>query len=58
MEEETFTCNECAVEFTLVYDAIEQPQVCPFCASPLEEDLVDLEEEWDENPNPYGDSDD
>ena len=58
MEEETFTCNECTVEFTLVYDAIEQPQVCPFCASPLEEDQVDLEEDWDNNPNPYGDSDD
>lgn len=23
-----------------------------------EDDLTDLEEEWDENPNPYGDADD
>jgi hypothetical protein len=51
MEEETITCNECSVEFTIVYEAIEgSPTVCPFCANSLSE------EEWDEDTDPYSDA--
>ena len=59
MEEENFTCNECDAEFTIMYEAAQgSPTACPFCSAPLEDDLPDLEEEWDENPNPYGDAED
>lgn len=58
MEEEQFTCEECDTEFAVVYDTDDGfPMHCPFCAAPLREEQEDLEEEWDMNPNPYGDED-
>lgn len=51
MEEETITCNECNVEFTIMYEAIEgSPTVCPFCASSLSEEDLDEWESIEEEP--------
>lgn len=44
MEEETFTCNECTVEFTIVHEVADgSPTVCPFCSASLQEEELD---EW------------
>jgi transcription initiation factor TFIIIB Brf1 subunit/transcription initiation factor TFIIB len=56
--EKEITCAVCETEFTIIHEEEDTPEYCPFCGNSLEEDLVDLEEEWDENPNPYGDSED
>lgn len=54
MKKEAISCENCGMDYTVVYDAeesVEDPLHCPFCgeiASP--EDLdgeLDIEEDWD-----------
>ncbi len=40
MENEDFICENCEVEFTLIYDKeTDKPEYCPFCSSSLEQEL-------------------
>lgn len=53
METEDYICNECGSEFSITFDSGDKPTVCPFCSTSLEED-----DSWDEDNDPYEDSED
>lgn len=45
-------CNSCDAEFRIISDTDELPEVCPFCATPLEDEE---DEDEDDNYNDYDD---
>jgi hypothetical protein len=48
MSDREFTCEDCDAEFDIEYDfAASIPEFCPFCATKLSYDDVDLDI-WDD----------
>ncbi len=43
-----YECQGCGEEFRVVSDTNEPVSFCPFCSEPIEEDVDDEDEEYDE----------
>lgn len=49
-----FECTECGAEFEILHDMDEAPEFCPFCASKLELDDSNLDEDWEDDDTDRG----
>ena len=48
MEEDQFECDYCEAEFKVIHEHINEVQFCPFCATPLEPENDNDDEDKDE----------